>query len=407
MRQPPDVFRDRASHALLWPPIAFDLSRKSILGEFAVRLFEGAGLCPSRSMPNNGGYSMITEFEINNFRCFEHLSLKGLRTINILVGDNGSGKTALLEAFALATLAQPGAATSIRAGRNRPLPQAQANWNPAFFKSLWEDLFFNFKDSQTISAKFTDTLWGTLTVHVSYRRPPSKPAFAAAGFIPELLFSRTGSDGDKPTETVLTISDQGTPIIHGYADPMPIVYVYPSLSEFYLPDIVTYYSELVRQNRESYVATAMKRNFPQISNISILHDADSPGLFVTTDAIPDRKVPLAVVSSGAARYLNMLSAIAMHPQGVVLIDEIENGFYWRKMPSIWKTLLELCSERGAQLFAATHSNECLQALVQAMRGHENDFSLIRTEVSKEGRRAVRQFDGKTFRAALEQHGEVR
>lgn len=76
------------------------------------------------------------------------------------------------------------------------------------------------------------------------------------------------------------------------------------------------------------------------------------------------------------------------------------------MPSIWQTLRELCKEQGVQLFATTHSNECLQSLIPAMQGHEDDFSLIRTELVK-GQHYASQFDGKAFLAALKIHGEVR
>jgi predicted ATP-binding protein involved in virulence len=41
----------------------------------------------------------IDKLEINNFRCFKHLELELHPRLNVLVGVNGSGKTALLEAL--------------------------------------------------------------------------------------------------------------------------------------------------------------------------------------------------------------------------------------------------------------------------------------------------------------------
>ncbi|MDR3500010.1 MAG: AAA family ATPase [Parvibaculum sp.] len=45
---------------------------------------------------------MINDIDIRNFKCFERLSISNCNRINVIVGDNGAGKTALLEAIFLA-----------------------------------------------------------------------------------------------------------------------------------------------------------------------------------------------------------------------------------------------------------------------------------------------------------------
>ena len=42
--------------------------------------------------------SLITKVEIERFRCFEKLTVDGLSRVNLVVGSNNAGKTALLEA---------------------------------------------------------------------------------------------------------------------------------------------------------------------------------------------------------------------------------------------------------------------------------------------------------------------
>ena len=66
----------------------------------------------------------------------------------------------------------------------------------------------------------------------------------------------------------------------------------------------------------------------------------------------------------------------------------------------------MCQESDVQLFATTHSYECLRSLLPAMEENPEDFCLIRTEVLN-GEHKVKQFYGRKFLAALEQQGEIR
>ena len=49
-----------------------------------------------RERPAAVGYQMIRSIDIKNFRCFQRLEIKDCARLNVVVGDNGAGKTALL-----------------------------------------------------------------------------------------------------------------------------------------------------------------------------------------------------------------------------------------------------------------------------------------------------------------------
>ncbi len=49
-------------------------------------------------------YLIIDSIQIKNLRGFKNLEIGGLRRINVIAGDSGSGKTALLESIFLVLL---------------------------------------------------------------------------------------------------------------------------------------------------------------------------------------------------------------------------------------------------------------------------------------------------------------
>jgi len=86
---------------------------------------------------------MFRSVEIKNFRCFKNVELHDLSTVNLLVGKNGTGKTAFLEALYLACGGATELALRIRAWRGMLMP-TDLSLDRQTFEGLWSDLFFHF-----------------------------------------------------------------------------------------------------------------------------------------------------------------------------------------------------------------------------------------------------------------------
>ena len=118
------------------------------------------------------------------------------------------------------------------------------------------------------------------------------------------------------------------------------------------------------------------------------------------------KFPATMISAGVSKLLSLIIGISSHRQGITLIDEIENGFYFKTFPEIWSILLKLTKECDGQIFASTHSWECLKAVVPSIREDVNAFSLIRT-AKNVSECAVEMFRGDDVLSAIETDIEVR
>ncbi len=89
---------------------------------------------------------MITSFDIRNFRCFDALKQTGFKRFNFIVGDSGTGKTALLEALFLT--GGSNAEIYLRVRRFRGFGEAGIellSGTKSAYESLFRDLFFRFE----------------------------------------------------------------------------------------------------------------------------------------------------------------------------------------------------------------------------------------------------------------------
>jgi hypothetical protein len=95
------------------------------------------------------GHQMVDAFSIRNFRSFRETKVGDCRRINVVVGDNGSGKTALLEALFLAAGVTPELALRTRGWRGAIHQTHQPQGTPEdLHEALWADLFYKFQTSK-------------------------------------------------------------------------------------------------------------------------------------------------------------------------------------------------------------------------------------------------------------------
>src|SRR5580704_3938227 len=91
---------------------------------------------------------MLVSLDVENFRCFRSLKLSGLKRMNIVTGDNASGKTALLEAIFASTkgIAEGMLFLNQQRGMGGPiLPGVPILVAPQHFSGLWDHYFYSSK----------------------------------------------------------------------------------------------------------------------------------------------------------------------------------------------------------------------------------------------------------------------
>ena len=351
---------------------------------------------------------MIQDLEISNFKCFKEVHLRDLGRFNVIVGRNGGGKTAFLEA--LFWLASTGPQLVLKIRRMRGLGEnISISADPGSFQSLWRDYFFDFDDKSTIELRSRGTEENARSLTVSYGSPDSptlpfgRPSIDAPVQHAPIVFLY-GTAGGNVVKCQPAITNEGLSFGGGGVETFPAILLSPVSREG--PEHNGQrFSALSKKGEHESVVSTIRKQFSFIEDLSVEYHGGTAMVHAKLRSVHER-VPLPLVSDGINKMLSILLAVNHFSRGVVLIDEMENGLYFDLMGRASAAVLDAARESNTQLFVTTHSLEYLRALLPVVREHPDDFRLLRT-TKDNGASAIDCFDGEHFAAALEEGLEIR
>ena len=121
----------------------------------------------------------------------------------------------------------------------------------------------------------------------------------------------------------------------------------------------------------------------------------------------ERPVPLRSLGDGAVRLFGVALALANSQGGFLLIDEAENGIHHTIQRDFWRMVLLTAEAYNVQVFATTHSWDCVVGFAQAAVEEEGVAgALVRLDSDGENIRVV-EYSERQLHVAAEQGIEVR
>jgi len=77
-----------------------------------------------------------------------------------------------------------------------------------------------------------------------------------------------------------------------------------------------------------------------------------------------RPIPLNSLGDGILRVLQLVLKVFPAKDGFLLIDEFENGLHFSVQEKVWALLFELAQKLNIQIFATTHSWDCIESFAK-------------------------------------------
>ena len=311
---------------------------------------------------------------IEGFRGFKKLELRKLGHVNLLVGKNGVGKSSVLDAVRLY-------ASQFDFERIHSILERRGeDWNPSSRNSLSPLLFERQGlDPQAPSIRLGDLLLrytllaakkSAVDGEISYKvKDPNNAANASPGVVVE--------QGGQPIRQFAYAGFPGAP----YYQELPgrrAGFSYRSVPPEGLSDklLGTRWDEVVLAGQEDRLTDVFRTIRPDAQKIHIISSDRRP--YVSLEAFR-QPVPLRFLGDGAARFLGIAVSAVLAKDGFLLLDEFENGIHHSAQPKIWEFVFKVARELNVQVFATTHSHDCVTAFAQAAVAAESKGELIRLE----------------------------
>lgn len=329
--------------------------------------------------------SLLTDFEIENFRCFDTFKMHNIKRINLIGGMNNAGKTALLEALFLSNGIDELSLNYIKYALRgeKAIDQYQ------LAITLWYSLFYNRRIDQFIKLKSTLSTKNT------------KEAYARTfGNIHVNLIDKTVRDVSALT-TVADTLEKGTNLYVAYyfngksSNTFVLNEINNSNANYSASDILTiginwggfiqgkYMNNILfipagikingKELAEKYDAAKFKGQAhkllsalqliePTIVNVDMLNLGET-ALYVMrqNEQFPS---PLSTYGDAIRKIALYVLLIINNPNSILLLDEVENGIHYTNQPKFWSWLFDLATEFDVQIFATTHSREMIEAYAQ-------------------------------------------
>lgn len=368
---------------------------------------------------------MLTSFHVSNFRLFQNIEVEKLGRVNLVVGKNNAGKSAFIEAVELyASNASPSTLLNIVEARQESWSSVALPYSQNTSSNFLRHLFFGYKlprieeEGITIGENLSNT-------KLEIKLAAYQNKYDDEGLIRKIRISDVHIDEDissldffliaeedKKTRRLIRLDRDVKDIKHSSntiyeRHESEFKYILQIVSTENMPNIklAALWDLTSLTSLESDVIAALRLIDNRVSGVAFVEDmskgrgSDNRIPLVKLEGI-DEPLPLKSMGDGITRLFHIIVALVNARNGLLLIDEFENGLHWSVLPKVWDIVFKLSERLNVQVFATTHSRDCIEGFDSAWNNYPTLGAFFRLEANN-GAIKVREYTSETLSDAIE------
>jgi AAA15 family ATPase/GTPase len=382
---------------------------------------------------------MIGTLEIKNYRSLKHLIFHKLGRINLFVGKNNTGKTSVLEAISL--YHKKGSLDWVfqeilKNRRENLVDEDKKKYQELAIESLsslFTERIIPYAAEEAIRINEINVPNGFSLRFVKYVQVKSEipkdegmPEFFTGmiGMIDKMSAKRLEvpidyrgakigieiKNGDKidfhsldkDRDFVDFISDFGN---NDTSNDLRFI----RSRDINQEENIDLWSKIALTDKEQEVINALKIIRPDIERLAYVQVENSE------EQIPKIKLEgqnkpwsILTMGDGINRILTFILNLVSLENGILLIDEFENGLHYTVQEELWEVIFKTAYKLNLQVFVTTHSSDCINAFSRVIERFPeySDSKMIRLD-NKKGNISAKEFDAQKLRIAEESNIELR
>lgn len=352
---------------------------------------------------------MLNSLNIKNYRSLKELKINSLGKVNLITGKNNTGKSTILEAIALyAGKADLNIIYQFLGERGENFKQSEPNKNPTesnikSLSSLFTNRIVGFENENIISIGASeDTLFGEQTssdksVSLRFVKYYDEIQRDNQGIITTRKRTIIDSTNEKQNpifkfgfETRMGDSsyilslDEDRPYRYGFRNiPINSNETFQFIRTRNIDREINgkLFDNVALTEKEQFVIDALKIIEITTERIAFIEENSRERTAVIKLSNVQSILPLKSMGDGINRILTIILALVNCDNGYLLIDEFENGLHHSVQEQLWKVIFSLSEKLNIQVFATTHSEDCILGFENVLNNPNNNLEgkLIRLD----------------------------
>ncbi len=335
----------------------------------------------------------IKNIEIKNFKCFKDFKAKGFKRVNLIGGKNNVGKTAFMEACYVNSNSigfQDFLTTLYNIELNREKTNLLSNTINDIVNNSEDEILKNIfsfqkliEKKELLKKKLSSFDWFEIKTNLRKNNFKNKT--------------------DINTSFLLSINDRETEL-----NSFENLNLNLNYNSIYIENIgistgiIKKFYDVIQENDDEELFSNYLKNFDK--------DLEK---FKFINSLPKLRKngkyqELRTFGDGLKLYLSIVISLLVTKKGFIFIDEIDNGIHYSLLDNLWEIILTISKKQNVQVFATTHSKECIESYARVSKKlQDEEITMTTLAINPKGELKALELNAGMFYSELEQNHEVR
>ena len=315
---------------------------------------------------------MFHNIEINRLRGIKHSKIEGLKQINLFFGKNNCGKSSLLDAFFLISgISNPKLPLNVNIIRNYRRLESSDMKLDFYSLDMSSPIVIKAENGETRELQISVVESSSSKVNllgednnVASTDLDNKYGLVLKYKVDEQAYESSIIMSHSSNNSL----EQRIKMPAHYKEKLTCRYLNP---KFDFTTSIDGLVDVIKNKDEAFIVNALRLIEPNIKDFVLSQNE------VLVDIGLNKRIPINMMGDGARKILSILTSIYECKNGIVLIDELSNGFHYSVMKGVWRAIVSVAKKNNVQIFATTHDLDSIKGLRDAAKsGEEYDDSIV-------------------------------